>query len=569
MTGDRSSPRRARVVVLLLLCAAAVSCDDAAPVCGNGIVENGEDCDQTAFAWIHPTDCRDHGFNGGQLGCTPGCAVDFSGCVALETCGDGVLQPALGELVEVDYHVCSEEDHFGGVMTTTDCQTHQDTYCGDFRLVNEGMSVKAPGLFVDEAGGIWLRGRTAGAFEGFENPGCPGIAPLEDCDDAEGYYGPGFCYPKDCDQSFLGRFDAASDRLQVVMQDAESRFQGLLDMGAQGIVSLRAKSPRSSLERLDRDGNLLETAHLARNPGQYARLIRSSETELALLDVTGQTEGGLAITMITLPGLAQQGPIDLAGLDFASVHYTFEANRVQNALRLHWISSGEFYLLLNLSDGQQTGLHLVKLGLSGLSLEVLEVVPLAPGLGERRVQLARLDPVQDRIKLIHSNPLSTNDPIYFETLTFDGTSIERRELPRADVDGALVPTPEGGWVVTRLESRDTISPTLAPVCEPLDSTENPLHVVSVWFDAAGRRIGEQTFFAPQLALPTWPVDPGVWVCEMNGLGAALDGNTLYITGAYDRARPFCTTDEPLTFFENYPLHACGIYVLRMERPAAE
>ncbi|WP_437683831.1 pre-peptidase C-terminal domain-containing protein [Sorangium sp. So ce131] len=59
----------------------------AAPgACGNGVAEAGEACDGPD---LQGADCRSVGFETGELGCSPGCALDTSRCAGVEVCQDG------------------------------------------------------------------------------------------------------------------------------------------------------------------------------------------------------------------------------------------------------------------------------------------------------------------------------------------------------------------------------------------------------------------------------------------------------------------------------------------------
>lgn len=64
------------------------STGDPQPVCGNGITEEGEDCDSDDL----PSDCIGLGYDEGTLVCTPDCEYDASGCVAYQ-CNNGILEP--------------------------------------------------------------------------------------------------------------------------------------------------------------------------------------------------------------------------------------------------------------------------------------------------------------------------------------------------------------------------------------------------------------------------------------------------------------------------------------------
>jgi hypothetical protein len=99
--------------------------------CGNGQLDEGEDCDGDLFA----VTCEDYGFDGGELTCGPNCNVGTAGCFG---CGNGVLEA--GE--ECDGNDLGGEtcqslgDYVGGQLAcTNDCEYSLDgcidPHCGD------------------------------------------------------------------------------------------------------------------------------------------------------------------------------------------------------------------------------------------------------------------------------------------------------------------------------------------------------------------------------------------------------------------------------------------------------
>jgi cysteine-rich repeat protein len=56
------------------------TCTGSLPVCGNGVLECGEECDQGALGGLS---CNALGYGDGELGCSSSCALDFQGCGAL------------------------------------------------------------------------------------------------------------------------------------------------------------------------------------------------------------------------------------------------------------------------------------------------------------------------------------------------------------------------------------------------------------------------------------------------------------------------------------------------------
>ena len=59
---------------------------DAAPFCGDGVRQDGEECDHQDFGG---RTCVDEGYYAGQLSCRPECKIEATGCAG--RCGDGVI----------------------------------------------------------------------------------------------------------------------------------------------------------------------------------------------------------------------------------------------------------------------------------------------------------------------------------------------------------------------------------------------------------------------------------------------------------------------------------------------
>ncbi len=55
-------------------------------LCGNGVIDQGEECDGTE---LNDETCMDRGFTGGTLDCTADCHFDESHCIAAAECGNG------------------------------------------------------------------------------------------------------------------------------------------------------------------------------------------------------------------------------------------------------------------------------------------------------------------------------------------------------------------------------------------------------------------------------------------------------------------------------------------------
>ena len=67
-------------------------CFGASGTCGDGIINIGEACDSTNFGSI--TDCTNYGsFSGGTLSCSAKCQLDTSLCTPKPLCGNGLIDP--------------------------------------------------------------------------------------------------------------------------------------------------------------------------------------------------------------------------------------------------------------------------------------------------------------------------------------------------------------------------------------------------------------------------------------------------------------------------------------------
>lgn len=84
--------------------------------CGNGVVEEAEDCDGDDFG---DSSCLTLGFRGGKLGCTPRCGFDVSKCSPMAVCGDSLR--AEDEFCEVNDLAGASCETFGFASGTLAC----------------------------------------------------------------------------------------------------------------------------------------------------------------------------------------------------------------------------------------------------------------------------------------------------------------------------------------------------------------------------------------------------------------------------------------------------------------
>lgn len=91
-------------------------------LCGNGFVDDGENCDPGEGGFIFET-CEDLGYEGGTLSCSAECVFDESACEGSRgVCGDGTIDWGLDE--ECDGPIeetCLDRGYEGGELACTDC----------------------------------------------------------------------------------------------------------------------------------------------------------------------------------------------------------------------------------------------------------------------------------------------------------------------------------------------------------------------------------------------------------------------------------------------------------------
>ncbi len=114
-------------------------------VCGDGMVQPGEDCEALDFAG---KSCADFGFDAGDLICTNDCTISTEACFA---CGDGTKQAAEAcDGQDFGGKTCITEGFAGGsLQCSVDCQSISTSGCQQAPTCGDGK--KDPGEQCDGA----------------------------------------------------------------------------------------------------------------------------------------------------------------------------------------------------------------------------------------------------------------------------------------------------------------------------------------------------------------------------------------------------------------------------------
>ncbi len=99
---------------------------DTAVECGNGVIDEGEECDG---ADLDGQTCQDRGHDGGELGCALNCTFDTAMCTGGAECGDGVCHFGDGETRATCPQDCGWESLDGGEKHSCGLRVDGSTWC--------------------------------------------------------------------------------------------------------------------------------------------------------------------------------------------------------------------------------------------------------------------------------------------------------------------------------------------------------------------------------------------------------------------------------------------------------
>ena len=100
---------------------------ESASNCGNGVVDQGEDCDGTD---LNGQTCADLGYGGGDLSCTDQCQFDTSQCEAPANCGNGTIDQGEDcDGTDLNGQTCADLGYVGGDLACAGNCTFDESGC--------------------------------------------------------------------------------------------------------------------------------------------------------------------------------------------------------------------------------------------------------------------------------------------------------------------------------------------------------------------------------------------------------------------------------------------------------
>ncbi|MBN2723008.1 MAG: SBBP repeat-containing protein [Deltaproteobacteria bacterium] len=136
--------------------------------CGNGEIDEGEDCDGE---YLGGKDCTSYGYIGGNLHCL-NCSFDFSGC---SECGNTIVEA--GEECDGNNFdgpsTCTELGYFNpGTSSSVTCnECIVEANCSNTILFGSDLEDEVWAMGVDSIGNIYVGGNTPGDLDGNINQG--------------------------------------------------------------------------------------------------------------------------------------------------------------------------------------------------------------------------------------------------------------------------------------------------------------------------------------------------------------------------------------------------------------
>ena len=553
------------------VCTSACKFDPAPCVesgsCGDGFWTPGwEECDGKDNAG---QTCESLGHHAGRLFCHEDCTFDVSQCLR---CGDGVLQPEYGELFESGPQYCLDTGHLGGLVFTDDCVTPMDDRCGEYALVPAVGSLLEPVVALGPGEEIFLRGLTTGAFPGFTHPRteCPVLTEITD---REQFPAPvvGWRHDPACAQEFLAVRPPGQVERVLDERPVDGQVLSMQDLG-DGWIALRLRQEIYELVRLDAAGaEVAVHPVLMDGPLQPPRLLRlpGGEAVLATLDDTGlhlwtvEPATGEPVQRLVLRGVILPVPEP-------SQIPQFGEYPIRGLLRLTRLGPEEWLIQVYVHWGEYQGLnrflHVRDEG-GDVQVKVLE-----PDVYYGSAIAISLEPDETSGGGVLTWARGTKSQnVSRSVFNLEGEVIAsyRLNMPSGTHLEALGSDGAGGVLVFGTVPVYWAADLWRPTCPGAE------RAFAFWHLGPDLQVLDARFFPSIAANMISANDPDYCAVDEQATDQVDDvlvhavrrsydfrDGTLLVSGAYDTAVGFCDEGEAPRAEDDLPVHACGLYLLR-------
>ncbi len=506
--------------------------------------------------------CESLGFHAGRLFCRPDCQFDISRC---ERCGDGVVQPQYGEMMESGPQYCLDAGHFGGSNYTDDCVSSNEERCGNYALLAPAGSASRPQVTLRPDGSVQVLVRDTGAHPGFPDPRgwCPALTQVYDLS-TDPPRVVGWLHAPICEREVLAVRSPGSSEEILYQREEDAPVVRQVDLGQGGRVVLRQAAGTMRMDRTDQNGRTLISSNLALTPRYTAPHLQVlpgahvGTSSLALVGVSSLGPEGLLLAVydpgsgaVRQLGLVPQ--VSVGGLEY----------RLDPIIghRLIWVSTREWYLLARLEpvEGGTDGPALLRIKMTEDGrFAVSTVVRHVGRLPYWWPSYLTLRFVDDRLELTWALFDAGVTNVYRIVFSTGGEQLwdrSARLTPEARVEALFVEA-DGSVVLAGVGPSSTDAHPAGQRCRPAETA------LFQW--RLDQELGNLRRSGFRTTAARWDFNGQPDFC--NGTARTWDyrDGALVVTGAYPLLEGFCSDRERPPLEKTLPVHTCGVYLVRFE-----
>ncbi len=259
----------------------------------------------------------------------------------------------------------------------------------------------------------------------------------------------------------------------------------------------------------------------------------------------------LGTTMGTLPAMDPWNSIDALGVFFADP-----------------LGAGDWLLQVDYLPSPVTAF----LGTTSTTPTGLTFDAFHPMESAMRTMLHReADPVARQLAVFWTTyPGDGTSTLHRGVWSFDGGMLDQTDwpMPTGHQVEALWPREDGGWIIAGRALLGSLSETNESPCVPSSTAYGYPHFFSARVGTAGAVTDLKTFYSPAIPLRDTEdlVDDFYFnyvVSNLTPRYVRAPSGGVYAYGVYNRSRFFCSPQEPATKHDDLPVHAFGLYLVRL------